>query len=87
MFHLKLANGLAIGLLVVAAATWWTAAEGLKPQAVGAQEAKRYFYKIVDVPPDNAAMQATLNEYGAAGWELVVIGMGDMTTPRLIFKK
>jgi hypothetical protein len=33
------------------------------------------------------AMQNTLNEYGAAGWELVVIGMGDMTSPRLVFKK
>jgi len=87
MLHLKLANVLAIGLLVFAAITWWSANEGLKPQTAGAQEAKRYLYKIVDVPPDNAAMQATLNEYGAAGWELVVIGMGDMTTPRLIFKK
>ena len=52
-----------------------------------AQEAKRYLYKVVDVPPDNAAMQTTLNEYGAAGWELILIGMGDMTTPRLVFKK
>jgi succinate-semialdehyde dehydrogenase/glutarate-semialdehyde dehydrogenase len=42
---------------------------------------------VVDVPPDNTAMQNTLNEYGAAGWELVVIGMGDMTSPRLVFKK
>ena len=52
-----------------------------------AQEAKRYLYKVVDVPPDNTAMQTTLNEYGAAGWELILIGMGDMTQPRLIFKK
>jgi hypothetical protein len=51
------------------------------------QEAKRYVYKVVDVQPDNSAMQTTLNEYGAAGWELVLIGMGDMTTPRLVFKK
>jgi hypothetical protein len=51
------------------------------------QEPKRYVYKVVDVPPDNMAMQTVLNEYGAAGWELVVIGMGDMTTPRLVFKK
>jgi hypothetical protein len=56
------------------------------PVAQG-QEAKRYVYKVVDVPPDNTAMQNTLNEYGAAGWELVVIGMGDMTMPRLVFKK
>lgn len=32
-------------------------------------------------------MQTILNEYGAAGWELIVIGMGDMTAPRLVFKK
>ena len=25
-------------------------------------------------------MQTTLNEYGPAGWELMLIGMGDMTT-------
>ena len=57
-----------------------------QPVAHG-QEAKRYVYKVVDVPPDNTAMQTTLNEYGAAGWELILIGMGDMTTPRLVFKK
>jgi hypothetical protein len=32
-------------------------------------------------------MQALLNEYGAAGREVVVMGMGDMTTPRFVFKK
>lgn len=33
-------------------------------------------------------MQTILNEYGAAGWELIVIGMGHMTAaPRLVFKK
>lgn len=51
------------------------------------QEAKRYVYKVVDVPADNTSMQTILNEYGAAGWELIVIGMGDMTVPRLVFKK
>jgi len=51
------------------------------------QEAKRYAYKVVEVPADNTSMQTILNEYGAAGWELIVIGMGDMTTPRLVFKK
>ena len=74
-----------LGAIVLAAVCWsivsWqhTGAEG--------QETKRYVYKVVDVPPDNTAMQNTLNEYGAAGWELVVIGMGDMTSPRLVFKK
>ncbi len=57
-----------------------------RPQA-NAQEPKRFLYKVVDVQPDNAAMQTTLNEYGAAGWDLVVVGMGDMTSPRLIFRK
>jgi hypothetical protein len=42
---------------------------------------------VVDVPPNNSAMQTTLNEYGAASCELVLMGMGDMTTPRLVFKK
>jgi hypothetical protein len=54
---------------------------------VQGQESKRYVYKVVDVQPDNTAMQNILNEYGAAGWELILIGMGDMTTPRLVFKK
>jgi hypothetical protein len=57
-----------------------------QPVAQG-QEAKRYVYKVVDVPTDVNAMQTTLNEYGAAGWELVVLGMGDLTSPRMVFKK
>jgi hypothetical protein len=66
--------------------TLWSAVDS-QPNAVG-QEAKRYVYKVVDVPAgSHAAMQSTLNEYGSAGWELVVIGIGDMTTPRLVFKK
>ena len=57
-----------------------------QPVAQG-QEAKRYVYKVVDVPTDNTAMQTTLNEYGAAGWELIVLSMGDLTAPRMVFKK
>jgi hypothetical protein len=57
-----------------------------QPVAQG-QEAKRYVYKVVDVPTDNNAMQTTLNEYGAAGWELVVLSMGDLIAPRMVFKK
>ena len=57
-----------------------------QPGAQG-QEAKRYVYKVVDVPTDNNAMQTTLNEYGAAGWELIVLSMGDLTAPRMVFKK
>jgi hypothetical protein len=57
-----------------------------QPVAQG-QEAKRYVYKVVDVSTDVNAMQTTLNEYGAAGWELVVLSMGDLTSPRMVFKK
>jgi hypothetical protein len=57
-----------------------------QPLAQG-QEAKRYVYKVVDVPTDNNAMQTTLNEYGAAGWELIAMSMGDLTAPRMVFKK
>jgi hypothetical protein len=73
-----------VAILLLTAA-WWSAFAP-PPTAVG-QETKRYVYKVVDVPPDNAAMQTILNEYGAAGWELILIGMGDMTAPRLVFKK
>lgn len=76
---------MAIGVLL-AALVLSTDAVWRQPVAQG-QEAKRYVYKVVEVPPDNQAMQTILNEYGAAGWELVLMGMGDMTTPRLVFKK
>ena len=52
-----------------------------------AQEPKRFQYKIVEVLPDTQNMQTKLNEFGASGWELVAVSMGDMTEPRLIFKK
>lgn len=55
--------------------------------SVKAQEQKRFQYKIVDVVSDTHSMQVVLNQYGADGWELVTIGMGDLTTPRMIFKK
>jgi hypothetical protein len=32
-------------------------------------------------------MQTALYEFGARGWELVAVSMGEMTEPRLIFKK
>jgi hypothetical protein len=32
-------------------------------------------------------MQTVLNEFGASGWELVAVSTGDMTEPRMIFKK
>jgi hypothetical protein len=58
-----------------------------QPFAVKAQEPKRFQYKIIDVLPDTQNMQTRLNEFGASGWELVAVSMGDMTEPRLIFKK
>ena len=58
-----------------------------QPFSAKAQEPKRFQYKIVEVLPDTQNMQTTLNEFGANGWELVTVSMGNMTEPRLIFKK
>ena len=57
------------------------------PFAAKAQEPKRFQYKIIEVLPDTQNMQTRLNEFGASGWELVAVSMGNMTEPRLIFKK
>ena len=58
-----------------------------QPFSAKAQEPKRIQYKIVEVLPDTQNMQTMLNEFGASGWELVAVSMGNMTEPRLIFKK
>ena len=58
-----------------------------QPFTAKAQEPKRFQYKIVEVLPDTQNMQVMLNEFGANGWELVTVSMGNMTEPRLIFKK
>ena len=58
-----------------------------QPFAAKAQEPKRFQYKIVEVLPDTQNMQTMLNEFGSSGWELVAVSMGNMTEPRLIFKK
>jgi hypothetical protein len=58
-----------------------------QPVALKAQEPKRFEYRIVEVLPDTHNMQTTLNEFGMNGWELVSVSMGNMTEPRLIFKK
>jgi Domain of unknown function (DUF4177) len=58
-----------------------------QPFTAKAQEPKRFQYKIVEVLPDTQNMQTMLNEFGANGWELVAVSMGNMTEPRLIFKK
>jgi len=57
------------------------------PMAPKAQEPKRFEYRIVEVLPDTMTMQTKLNEFGMSGWELVSVSMGNMTEPRLIFKK
>ena len=58
-----------------------------RPFAAKAQEQKRFEYRIVEVLPDTQNMQTKLNEFGMSGWELVSVSMGNMTEPRLIFKK
>lgn len=58
-----------------------------QPFTVKAQEPKRFQYRIIEALPDTQNMQTKLNEFGVAGWELVAVSMGDMTEPRLIFKK
>lgn len=58
-----------------------------QPFSAKAQEPKQFQYRIVEVLPDTQNMQSKLNEFGASGWELVAVSMGNMTEPRLIFKK
>ncbi|MBX9660250.1 MAG: hypothetical protein K2X00_16950 [Nitrospiraceae bacterium] len=58
-----------------------------EPFTAKAQESKRFQYQIVEVLPDTQNMQSKLNEFGSSGWELVAVSMGNMTEPRLIFKK
>ena len=58
-----------------------------EPFAAKAQEQKQFQYQIVEVLPDTQNMQSKLNEFGANGWELVAVSMGNMTEPRLIFKR
>ena len=67
-------------------ALWFLLLMG-QPFMAKAQEQKRFQYRIVEVLPDTQNMQTKLNEFGASGWELVAVSMGDMTEPRLIFKK
>jgi hypothetical protein len=59
----------------------------MRPAIPNAEEPKRFEYRIVEVLPDTMNMQTKLNEYGMSGWELVSVSMGNMTEPRLIFKK
>ncbi|HJT19530.1 MAG TPA: hypothetical protein VJ746_03615 [Nitrospira sp.] len=73
---------LGAGLLASTVALWpW------QPFPVKAQEDKKIQYRIVEVLHDTDTMQRTLNEFGSAGWELVAVSAGDLTSPRMIFKK
>jgi len=74
----------ALGVILVVLTLAYVAGQ---PFSVTAQEPKRFQYKIVEAIRDTQNMQTILNEYGANGWELVAVSMGDMTEPRLIFKK
>lgn len=55
-----------------------------------AQGTPRVYYRVLDArPADSANLEAELNEYGQAGWDLVLIHIGNVTTPtpRFIFKR
>jgi hypothetical protein len=58
-----------------------------EPFTAKAQEPKRFQYQIIEVIPDTETMQTKLNEFGSNGWELAGFAMGNMTNPRMIFKK
>lgn len=51
----------------------------------------RVEYRVLDsLSLDNTAkLEAELNEYGLAGWELVLVDIGNVTkpSPRFIFKR
>jgi hypothetical protein len=55
-----------------------------------AQGTPRVQYRVLDARLQETEMlEAELNEYGEAGWELVLVHIGNVTkpTPRLIFKR
>ena len=55
-----------------------------------AQGTPRVHYRVLDArTADSASLEAELNEYGQTGWELVLIHIGNVTTPtpRFIFKR
>jgi len=58
-----------------------------QPFSAKAQEMKRYQYRVVEVLHETDSMQRMLNEFGGSGWELVAVSAGDLTSPRMIFKK
>jgi hypothetical protein len=55
-----------------------------------AQGTPRVQYRVLDARLQETDMlEAELNEYGQAGWELVLVHIGNVTkpTPRFIFKR
>ena len=55
-----------------------------------AQGTTRVHYRVLDArTADSASLEVELNEYGQRGWELVLIHIGNVTTPtpRFIFKR
>ena len=55
-----------------------------------AQGTPRVHYRVLDArTSDSASLETELNEYGQAGWDLVLIHIGNVTTPtpRFIFKR
>ena len=55
-----------------------------------AQGTPRVQYHVLDARlQDTDILEAELNQYGQAGWELVLVHIGNVTkpTPRFIFKR
>lgn len=52
-----------------------------------AADIKRIQYKVVEVTGDAPTLQAALDTYGHAGWDLVTVALGDIQAPKLILKK
>ncbi len=56
-----------------------------------AQGAPRVQYRVLDYLPidNNAKLEAELNAYGQGGWELVLVDIGNVTSParRFILKR
>jgi len=56
-----------------------------------AQGAPQVQYRVLDSLPldNNAKLEAELNRYGQGGWELVLVDLGNVTSParRFILKR
>jgi len=72
--------GLVIGFMIGAA--FWG-----NYNLSSAAETKRIQYRVVEVTGDTPTLQASLDMYGNAGWDLVTVWFGDIQAPKLILKK